>query len=41
MATLQMVRIWQNLAQKKSGKLAICKDMELKFGIETKFEPLS
>ena len=33
--------ISQNLAQKKSEKSAICKDIELKFGIETKFGPLS
>ena len=31
----------QNLAPKKSERSAICKDIELKFGIETKFEPLS
>ena len=31
----------QNLAPKKSKKSAICKDIELKFGIETKFGPLS
>ena len=31
----------QNLARKKSEKSAICKDIELKFGIETKFGPLS
>ena len=31
----------QNLAPKKSEKSAICKDIELKYGIETKFEPLS
>ena len=31
----------QNLAPKKSEKSAICKDIELKFGIETKFGPLS
>ena len=29
----------QNLAPKKSEKSAICKDIELKFGIETKFGP--
>ena len=28
----------QDLAPKKSGKPAICKDIELKFGIKTKFE---
>ena len=31
----------QNLAPKKSEKSAICKDIELKFGIETNFGPLS
>ena len=31
----------QNLAPKKSEKSAICKDIELKFAIETKFGPLS
>ena len=31
----------QNLALKKSEKSAICKDTELKFGIETNFGPLS
>ena len=31
----------RNLAPKKSEKSAICKDIELKFGIETKFGPLS
>ena len=31
----------QNLAPKKSEKSAICKDLELKFGLETKFGPLS
>ena len=31
----------QNFAPKKSGKSVICKDIELKFGIETKFGPLS
>ena len=31
----------QNLAPKKSEKSAICKNIELKFGIETKFGPLS
>ena len=31
----------QNLAPKKSEKSAICKDIELEFDIETKFEPLS
>ena len=31
----------QNLAPKKSENSAICKDIELKFGIETKFGPLS
>ena len=31
----------QNLAPKKSEKSAIFKDIELKFGIETKFGPLS
>ena len=31
----------RNFAPKKSEKPAICKDIELKFGIETKFEPLS
>ena len=31
----------QNLAPKKSEKSAICKDIELKFGIETKVGPLS
>ena len=31
----------QNLARKKSEKSAICKDIELKFGMETKFGPLS
>ena len=31
----------QNLAPKKSEKSATCKDIELKYGIETKFEPLS
>ena len=41
MATkLQKVPL-QDLAPKKSEKSAICKDIELKFGIETKFGPLS
>ena len=31
----------QNLAPKKSEKSALCKDIELKFDIETKFGPLS
>ena len=31
----------QNLAPKKSEKSAICKDIELKFRIETKFGKLS
>ena len=31
----------QNLSLKKSEKSAICKDIELKFGIETKFGQLS
>ena len=31
----------QNLAPKKSEKSAVCNDIELKFGIETKFGPLS
>ena len=31
----------QNLAPKKSEKSAICKDIELTFGIETKSGPLS
>ena len=31
----------QNLASKKSEKSANCKDFELKFGIQTKFGPLS
>ena len=31
----------KDLALKKSEKSAICKDIELKFGIETKFGPLS
>ena len=31
-------RIW---LQRKVKKSAICKDIEMKFGIETKFEPLS
>ena len=31
----------QNCGPKKSEKSAICKDIELKFGIETKFGPLS
>ena len=31
----------QNLAPQKSEKSAICKDIELKFAIETKFGPLS
>ena len=31
----------RGLASKKSEKSAICKDIELKFGIETKFGPLS
>ena len=30
----------QNLASKKNEKSAICKDIELEFGIETKFGPL-
>ena len=30
---------WQNFAPKKSEKSAICEDIELKFGIETKFGP--
>ena len=33
--------ISQNLAPKKSEKSAICKDIELKFGIETKFGTLN
>ena len=32
---------WQDLAPKKSKKSAICEDIELKFGIENKFGPLS
>ena len=32
---------WQDLAPKKIEKSAVCKDIELKFGIETKFGPLS
>ena len=31
----------QDLAPRKSEKSAICKDIELKFGIETNFGPLS
>ena len=31
----------QNLAPKESEKSAICKDIDLKCGIETKFGPLS
>ena len=31
----------QNLAPKKSEKSAICKDIEPKLGVETKFGPLS
>ena len=31
----------QNFGPKKSEKSAICKDIKLKFGIETKFEPLN
>ena len=31
----------QNLAPKESEKSAICKDIELKFGIEINFGPLS
>ena len=31
----------QDLAPKKCEKSAICNDIELKFGIETKFGPLS
>ena len=31
----------QNFAPKKSEKSAICKDVELKIGIETNFGPLS
>ena len=31
----------QDLALKKNEKSAICKDIELKFGIETQFGPLS
>ena len=31
----------QNLAKKKSEKSVICKDIELKFGTEAKFGPLS
>ena len=31
----------QDLAPKKSEKSAICKDVQLKFGIETKFGQLS
>ena len=30
----------QNLVQKKSEKSAICKDIELKFGMKTNFGPL-
>ena len=33
--------ISHNLAPKKSEKSVICKDIELKFGIEDKFGPLS
>ena len=33
--------ISQDLATKKSEKSAICRDIELKFGIETNFGPLS
>ena len=33
--------ISQNLAPKKSEKSVICKDIELKFGTEAKFGPLS
>ena len=32
---------WQYLASKNGEKSAICKDIELKLGIETKFGPLS
>ena len=32
---------WQDLAPKKSEKSAICKYIELKFGIETTCGPLS
>ena len=39
-AKLQKVTL-QDLAPKKSEKSAICKDIELKFGTETKFGPLS
>ena len=31
----------QDLAPKESEKSAICKDIELKFGIDNKFRPLS
>ena len=32
---------WQNLTPKRSEKSTICKDIELKSGIETESEPLS
>ena len=41
MATKLQKGTSQNLAPKKSEKSAICKDIEMKFGIETKFGPLS
>ena len=31
----------QNFGSKKSEKSAICKDIELKYGIKTKFRPMS
>ena len=41
MATKLQKGTTQDLAPKKSEKSAICKDIELKFGIETMFGPLS
>ena len=42
MATkLQKVPTSQDLAPRKGEKSAICKDIELKFGIETNFGSLS
>ena len=40
MATKLKIGTSQDLVSKKSEKSAICKDIELKFGIETTFGPL-
>ena len=41
MATKLQKGTSQSLAPKKSEKSVICKDIELKFGMEAKFGPLS